>query len=185
MFHSKMSGMMFGYAAGGGVCALGEQFKNVGPMGPMGPTGPKGDITYYEGMYIGATGPSGLRGYTGITGSTGPQGETGPKGDTGFAFSPTTLQLILPVLFQSGSYPTTSGGNVGGDIVNPSTGNQTPIGNSGLLVGQAIYFLNGNVSYGGSPVLNQFQIYYIDSLNTTTGTIQVRQTTSSGNVVTW
>jgi hypothetical protein len=184
-----MSGMMFGYAAGGGICALGEQFKNVGPMGPMGATGPKGDITYYEGMYIGATGPIGLRGYTGITGSTGPQGATGPKGDTGFAFTPTTLQLILPVLFHSGSYPTTSGGNVGGNIVNPSTGNNTSVGTSGLTTGQAIYFLNGNVSYGGgSPKLNQFQIYYIDSLNTTTGTIQVRTTPSAATpstVVTW
>lgn len=208
MFHSKMSGMMFGYSAGGGVCALGEQFKNVGPIGPIGPTGPKGDITFYAGMFIGETGPRGFRGNDGTsgptgpsgasgltgpsgpsgpTGATGPVGATGPKGDTGFAFTPTTLQLILPVLYPSGtsSYDTLIGGNVRGDVINPSTGVRTSIGNSGFLEGQAVYFLNSDVVYNGNPVLTRFAIYYIHSLNPSTGYAQLRSSATGTTAISW
>lgn len=200
-----MSGMMFGYSAGGGICALGEQFKNVGPIGPMGATGP---TRFVDGAFYGSsgatgvdgergrtgnsgpTGPSGASGLTGPsgpTGATGPVGATGPKGDTGFAFTPTTLQLILPVLYPSGtsSYDTLIGGNVRGDVINPSTGVRTSIGNSGFLEGQAVYFLNSDVIYSGNPVLIRFAIYYIHSLNPSTGYAQLRLSATGTTAISW
>lgn len=174
MFHNKMSGMMFGYAAGGGTCALGQQFKNVGPMGPMGATGPT--------MYLGGIGPTGATGPEGdsIRGENGATGPTGPKGDTGFAFSPTTLQIILPV---SGSYTPTSGGNVTGNVTNPTTLVQTTIGASGFSEGQGVYFLN-NVVFSSSIVLSSLQIYYIKTLNPTNGYVTV-SLTSGGAAISW
>jgi hypothetical protein len=114
----------------------------------------------------------------------------GAKGDTGVAgisFSPTTLQVILPILYPTGtsSYPTIAGGYVKGDVINPSTGVRTTIGNSNLSTGQAVYFLNGNVSYNGTPKLTQYTIYYLNNLDQTNGYAQLRSTASAGNVVTW
>ena len=134
MFHSKMSGMMFGYSAGGGVCALGEQFKNVGPIGPIGPTGPKGDITFYAGMFIGETGPRGFRGNDGTSGPTGPSGAsglTGPSGPTGAtgASGPTGPSGATGV-----AGPTGSSGPTGPSGATGPQGSTGPVGATGATI---------------------------------------------------
>jgi hypothetical protein len=133
-------------------------------------------------MYLGGIGPTGATGPQGdsLRGYDGPTGPTGPKGDTGFAFSPTTLQVVLPV---SGSYTPTAGGNVTGNVTNPTTLVQTTIGASGFPIGQGVYFLN-NVVYSSSTVLSSLQIYYIRSLNTSTGYVTV-SLVSGGTAITW
>lgn len=69
------------YSAGGNVCNLGVQYKNVGPGGATGATGPEGPPG--PATTIGATGVSGPTGPAGASGPTGPAGPSGPSGPTG------------------------------------------------------------------------------------------------------
>lgn len=130
--------------------------------------------------------------YIGGSGPSGPSGPQGEKGDTGIAFTPTTLQLILPVLYPSGtsSYDVITNGFVRGDVIDPSTGARGYIGFSNLLPGQAVYFLNSDVIYHGFEVditvLTRFTIYYIDSLDTRDGYARLRLTeTNPGDAIIW